>query len=1048
MSRFSGVLIAIMAVLCLAPLAKICDAQVITGSILGTVTDASKAAIPGATITMKNLDTGETRTVTTDAGGRYRAPGLGLGRYEVRAELEGFQTKVRTGINLAVGQEAVVDFTLGLAKMTEAIVVSGEAPTVNTTESSVSYVVDEKKIRDLPLNGRDYAQLILLQPGIVQSRASVGSSDVGYGVKISVAGSRPNQNLFTLDGTDYNDALNNTPASAQGYMTGVETIKEFQVLTNTMSAEYGRASGGVFNVVTKSGTNDYHASLFEFHRDNKLDSKNFFADEKPDFRRNQFGGSFGGPIVRDRLFFFGSYEGLREGKDITTVATVPDENARTGVLPGVAPIAVNQLIQPYLALFPHANGPLILDSKGQPTGTAVFTGVTPRKSTQNFGVIRLDQNFSEKDTGFVRLLQDNSVIDQPVFYPTFPNTVRNHKTVGTLEERHMFSSTVLNEARIGVNRSKPIEDVNPIDPHTDIAFVPGKAFGSINVTGLTEVGTDRTNPKSFAADEYQVTDTVSFVSARNDIKTGFNFAHFRYNGNSESRSRGRLNFRSLSDFLKGNVNTFEIAKPGSDFQRDYRQNLIGTYVQDDITITPRFIVNAGVRWEFVTSPTEANGKISNLRDPMDAKVTVGGPLFKNSTKKNIAPRLGFVWNVTGDGRTALHGGYGVFYDQPLFSTWRNPIFRGLPFVDRATISAPKLPIDITKVATTGVSDSEVFVYDLHPIYTEHYNLNIQRDLGIANTTLLVGYFGSRGINLLGQGDVNIAVPQIQPDGSDFFPAGSKRRNTNFGVERMIMQGFKSKYNGVHVGLQERRTRGFQFQIAYTYGKSMDNRSGSGGRQEYENGQARTFDPYNKSLDWGPSDFDVRNNLIANASYDLPFGKGRLREGWQINLIGTYASGVPFSPLIAGDQDRDGSTDNISRPDLVPGCNPNDVPAGRGPNLWFNPACYVPSAPGTRGNAKRNSLRGPDLRLLDMSLVKTTPISGGYQAQLRFEIFNVLNRANFDLPSNTTDGETIYSCPCTFDAAGKPVQKQLPDAGKIFSTVTDGRSFQLALRIMF
>src|SRR5713226_3314804 len=508
MSRFSGVLIAIMAVLCMAPLAKICDAQVITGSILGTVTDASKAAIPGATITMKNLDTGETRTVTTDAGGRYRAPGLGLGRYEVRAELEGFQAKVRTGISLAVGQEAVVDFSLGLAKMTEAIVVSGEAPTVNTTESSVSYVVDEKKIRDLPLNGRDYAQLILLQPGIVQSRASVGSSDVGYGVKISVAGSRPNQNLFTLDGTDYNDALNNTPASAQGYMTGVETIKEFQVLTNTMSAEYGRASGGVFNVVTKSGTNDYHASLFEFHRDNKLDSKNFFADEKPEFRRNQFGGSFGGPIVRDRLFFFGSYEGLRENKDITTVATVPDENARTGVLPGVAPIAVNQLIQPYLALFPHANGPLILDGEGQPTGTAVVTGVTPQESRQKCVVIRLDQNFSEKDTGFVRLLQDNSVIDQPVFYPTFPNTVRNHKTVGTLEERHMFSSTVLNEARIGVNRSKPIEDVNPIDPHTDIAFVPGKAFGSINVTGLTEVGTDRTNPKSFAADEYQVTDTV------------------------------------------------------------------------------------------------------------------------------------------------------------------------------------------------------------------------------------------------------------------------------------------------------------------------------------------------------------------------------------------------------------------------------------------------------------------------------------------------------------------------------------------------------------
>ncbi len=1027
MSRSSAVLIVLVALLCLTPVAT---AQVITGTILGNVSDQSKAPLPGATITLKNLDTGQTRSLVTDQAGNYRAPGLGLGSYEVRAELSGFQPKVRTGIALTVGREAVVDFALGLASVTETIVVQGEASTVNTTESTVSYLVDEKKIRDLPLNGRDYAQLILLQPGVIQSRASVNGSDVGYGVKISVAGSRPNQNLFTLDGTDYNDALNNTPASAQGTMTGVETIKEFQVLTNTMSAEYGRASGGVFNVVTKSGTNDFHGSLFEFHRDKNLNSKNFFDTETPEFRRNQFGGSLGGPIARDRIFFFGSYEGYRERHDIPSVATVPDDTTRSGT--------VSPLIKPYLDLFPHPNGPCILDSKGKCTGVAQFTGVNHRNSVQNFGVMRLDQNFSERDTAFARVLVDNSLIDQPVFYPMFPNIVRNRKTVGTLEERHIFSAAVLNELRFGINKSKPLEDVNPADPHTDIAFVPGKVFGSVNVTGLTEIGTDRTNPKLFAADEYQATDTVSFVTPRNEIKTGFNFAHFRYSGNSETRSRGRLNFRNLSDFLAGKPRSFEIAKPGSDFQRDYRQNLIGTFLQDNINVTPRFVVNAGVRWEFVTSPTEAHGKISNLRDPMDPKVTVGGPLFKNSTKKNIAPRVGFVWNATGDGRTAVHGGWGIFYDQPLFSTWRNPIFRTLPYVDRATISSPKLPIDLSKLVTSGVSDSEAFVYDLHPVYTEHYNLNIQRDLGIMNTVLLVGYFGSRGRNLLGQGDVNIAIPQTQPDGTVFFPDKSPRRNPNFGSVRMIMQGFSSKYNGVHVSLQKRRTNGLQFQLSYAYGKSEDNRSGSGGRQEYANGQARTFDPYNFNLDWGPSDFDVRHNLIANASYDLPFGKGRLREGWQINMIATYASGVPFSPVIAGDPDRDGSTDNIGRPNVVPGCNPNSVPGGRGPNQWFNPQCFSFPALGTRGNAKRNSLRGPDLRLVDMALVKTTPLFSGYQAQFRFEVFNVLNRANFDLPANTTDGETI------FDETGN----RLPDTGKIFITVTDGRSFQLALRLMF
>ena len=1034
MSR-SKLLISVAVILGVFAFAVCGFAQVITGSILGTVTDETKAPLPGVTITIRNIDSGETRVIVTDAGGHYRAPGLGLGKYEIRAELGAFQPTVRKGISLNVGSEAVINFSLKLAQMTEAIVVQGEAPLVNTTESQVSYNVDEKKIRDLPLNGRDYAQLILLQPGVIMSRASTGSSDVGYGVKISVAGSRPNQNLFTLDGTDYNDALNNTPASAQGYMTGVETIKEFQVLTNTMSAEYGRASGGVFNVVTKSGTNEFHGSAFGFHRDDRLDSKNFFADEKPNFRRNQFGGSLGGPVARDRSFFFVSYEGLRELKDVTSVATVPDENARKGILP-TGTVQINSAIVPYLNLFPHANGPLILDSAGKPTGVAEFVGTEGRHSLQNFGVARFDQNFTERDSGFGRILIDNSQIDQPVLYPEWPNLVTNHKLVATLEERHMFSSTLLNELRGGYNRSKPLEDVNPLDPHTELAFVQGKGFGSVNVSGLTEIGTDRTNPKLFAADEYQATDTLSFITAHNSYKTGFNFAHFSYDGNSESRSRGRLNFRNLSDFLKGKVRTFEIAKPGSDFQRDYRQNLIGLFVQDDITVVPRLTVNAGLRWEFVTTPTEAHGKVSNLRDIMDPTVTVGGDLFKNHTKKNLAPRVGFAWQMTNDGRTALRGGYGIFYEQPLFSIWRNPIFRSLPFVDRATISSPTLPIDPTKVTTTGVSDTEAFVYDLNPVYTEHYNLNIQREFG--STAVLVGYFGSHGVNLLGQGDANIAIPQIQPDGSEFFPEGSKRRNSKFGSVRFIMQGFESKYNGVHVALQQRRVQGFQYQISYAYGKSEDDRSGSGGRQEYVNGQARTFDPFNKKLDWGPSDYDVRHNLLANASYDLPFGKGRLREGWQISAIAMYASGVPFTPVLAGDPDRDGSTDNIGRPNLVPGCNPNNVPGGRSPNMWFNPACYAFPALGTRGNVKRNSLRGPDLRTVDMALVKSTPLAGGYNAQVRFEVFNVFNRANFDLPSNTTDGETI------FDETGN----RLPDAGKIFNTVTDGRSFQLAVRFVF
>jgi len=1021
-----------------ALLSGVAHGQVITGTILGKVTDGAKAALPGVTVLIKNVDIGQNRTVVTDEGGNYRASGLGLGNYEVRAELSGFQSKLRTGISITVGREAVVNFVIDITELSETIVVHGEAPTVNTTESTISFLVDEKKIRDLPLNGRDYASLILLQPGVTLSRASADSSNVGRGVKISVAGARPNQNLFTLDGTDYNDALNNTPGSAQGLMTGVETIKEFQVLTNTMSAEYGRASGGVFNVVTKSGTNDFHGSVFEFHRDDSLDSKNYFDNETPAFERNQFGGSFGGPLRQDRTFFFGSYEGLRENKDVTTVATVLDDDARRGVLPGVAPFTVNPLVVPYVNLYPQANGARILDSQGGPTGFAEFRGVNARESHQDFLMGRIDHNFSDSDSAFFRYVYDDSTLDQPVSFPAFPNIIRNRKHVATLEERHIFSAARLNEIRLGYNSSRPEEDVNPLDPHTELAFIAGKAFGEISITGLTEIGTDRTNPKEFFSDIFQLTDNFSLVRGRNAFKTGINYEQFRYDGNSESRTRGRLRFRTVQDFLRGRTRDFELAKPGSDFQRNYRQDLVGLYLQDDIYLGSRLVVNAGLRWEFVTDPREKNGKVSNLRSINDSEVTVGGDLFKNNTQKNIAPRLGFAWNVTGDGRTAVRGGYGIFYEPPLFHAWRNPIFRSLPFVDRARVNRPALPIDPANVVVSGPSDTESFQYDLDPIYVEQFNLNLQRDLGFFDTTVMIGYIGSRGHNLLGQGDTNTAIPEIRPDGSQFFPEDAERRNPNFAAVRSIMQGFRSQYDGAQLSISKRKTHNLQYQLSYSFGEVLDNRSGSSGRQEYANGQARTFDPYDFDADWSRADYDVRHNLIFHSSYDLPLGKGRFLEGWQVNLIATYASGVPFTPIIPGDPDRDGSDDNAARPNLVPGCNPANVPGGRSSSMWFNPQCYSFPEPGTRGNAKRNSLDGPDYQVVDMGLVKATQLAGGFQSQLRLEVFNVLDRANFDIPANDPDGQAI------FDDQGN----RLANAGRIFRTITDGRSFQLALRFLF
>jgi hypothetical protein len=383
----------------------------------------------------------------------------------------------------------------------------------------------------------------------------------------------------------------------------------------------------------------------------------------------------------------------------------------------------------------------------------------------------------------------------------------------------------------------------------------------------------------------------------------------------------------------------------------------------------------------------------------------------------------------------VRAGFGIFYEEPLFYQFRSPIFRALPFVDRAVITRPTLPINLAAVGSGGVPENEAFQYDLDPTYTTQYNVGLQQELAW-DSAVSVSYMGSRGSNLLGSGDVNIAIPQIV-NGREFFPAGSLRRNPNFGTIRMSLQGFRSEYNGLSVGWQKRQSHGIAFQAAYTYGHSMDNRSGSGGRQEFRNGQSRTFDPYNLDRDWGRSDYDVRHNAVINASYDLPFRGSRAAEGWQVSTVVTLASGVPFSPIIPGDSDRDGSTDNVNRPDVVPGVS-TEPSGGRTPEHWYNPAAFAFPGSGYRGNLARNTLEGPGLAVVDFSLIKATRLANGTNLQLRFEMFNLLNRANFDIPFNDPDGQAI------FDETGA----RIPTAGRIFNTATDAREVQVAIRFVF
>jgi hypothetical protein len=1032
--------------------------QATSGTISGTMLDPQGNVLAGATLKIKNLGTGATREVTSNSNGAYRVTGLPPGRYEVEAAAQGFANEKRGELSLTVAEEIVVNFSLKVGITKSDVTVEVQSVNVETTGSTVSGLVDERKIRDLPLNGRDMAQLILLQPGVVNSRSSQQTANTGRGLRFSVGGARPSQNLFQLDGTIINDALNNTPGSSQGLLVGVETVKEFRVLTNTYSAEYGRVAGGVFVAVTKSGTNEFHGSVFDFLRNDNMDARNFFdrcttsvtcdGGGKPEFRRNQFGGSLGGPIVQNETFFFFSYEGLREFKGITTISTVPDANARLGILPS-GNVTVNPLAQPLIGLFPAANGP----NNGD--GTAQFIGVTNRTARDDFATIKIDHQLSSSDSLSFRYLFDDSTQILPRFFPQFPNQALNRKQVGTVEYRKFIGANIVNEARFGFNRSTPRELVIlPSDSIFNVPLIAGQPLGEVNVTGLTPVGTDRTNPKLFFENNFQVSDNLFFTLGRQNIRVGGIYERFQFNGRAESRTRGRLRFSSLSDLLRFRNLDIEGSSLGSDFVRGFRQNLFGAFVQDDFKLTPRLTLNLGVRYEFVTSPTEVNGKTANLVNIIgtsnnNTDLNVGGEFF-DTPKGGISPRVGFAYDVFGDGKTAVRGGFGIFYEQPLFSSYRQAAYGTLPFINTARLRRGTAPTSLPVPGTAfvgGTPLTETIATDLQEIYSMQYNLNVQREF--FGTVLSAAYVGARGVNLLGQGDINTAIGQLQPDGRILF--NGARRNPNFDVVRSGIQGFNSWYNSMNLGAARRFNQGLQFQASYTFGKSLDERSGISGRQEFLNGQSRTLDPYNRALDKGRSDFDVRHSFVANVSYDLPFAKfvgyGPAKyalSDWQVNSIVTVSSGVPFGTFIDGDPDNDGTDENAARADLALGAPLYPV-GGSTVDLWFNPGAFIAPQLGYRGTAGRNILVGPNFRSVDLGLTKLFRVNEKKSLQFRVEAFNLFNRPNFDLPANADDGSQVF----TFSSG---TFMPVTNVGRIFQTIPlqqgDARELQLALKFLF
>jgi hypothetical protein len=1043
--------------LCIIATPRLAMAQSTSGSISGTVTDESKAVLPGVTISVENVDTGAQRTLATDQDGRYRVLSLTPGSYRVTAELSGFAKSVREGIVVTIGTDVPHNIQLKVGGLSENVTVTAEQTTLDLSTAVVGGVVTTRQIAELPLNGRSFMQLATLQPGVNVSRSTGSDFTGGFGgTQVTIAGARPEQTGYLMDGTNIADVSDKAPSSVAGVLLGVDTVQEFSVQTHGYSAEFGRAAGGVISAVTKSGTNNFRGTAFEFHRNSALDEKGFFdeGDSPPDFKRNQFGGTLGGPILKNKLFFFGSYEGLREDLATTRIARLPNANAHLGLLPdgagGLKQVTIHPTFRPYLdLLYPIPTGRDFGD------GTAELLHAPTEPTNQNFVVGKIDWNLGEHDNFFVRVSNDSASNTRWAEHPDFTDVTTTDTRYMTAQWQRVFTSAVVNQLRGAFNRtSRELIPTPLVDIPQSLYFAP-EFFGVIEMGGVLSLAGNFDDPAQYNQDLTQFSDTLTINKGKHTWKTGFDYQHYRFYGFSHSRLGGTFRFRNLEEMLTlrrsstAQADRFLGNLPGTDTVRDVRQHYASFFAHDDWRVSDKLSLSLGLRYEFVTVPEEKNGKISGLVSLNDLEsgplgVTPGAPLFDNPSKsRGLAPRAGFSWQPFGTS-TTVKGGGGIFYQPLTTSFYRGTSFRQFPYFAGVDLRQPSaFGPGIQSVLAGGVGSavqkrSEFISYDAKQPYNVQWYLNTQHEFGWGLIGE-IGYLGSRGHNLPFYGDPNTR-PSTYVNGVKTVVPGNTIRYPSWGRIRTRTTGAESEYAGLTLGLQKRFSQGLQFQANYTFSKSEDTWSGGlQGSSDFATGAGSAVDWWDIEFERGRSSFDVPHNFVFNTVYLLPFGnsatgmKGALLKGWQISAIVTMSSGMPFHPVIGFDRAGEGQSDtDLQRPSWAPGRAPGDAILG-GVDQYFDPEAFVLPAAGTFGDVRRNSLRGPNLRTVDASVFKNQQI-GRTMLQFRAEVFNLLNRDNFMPPSSYV----------LFSSNGNRVA----GAGRITELATSARQVQLGIKLIF
>jgi hypothetical protein len=1039
------------------------------------------------------LETGVVRTVTTDSAGFYAAPNLLPGNYEVIASAAGFSTVEQSGITLTVGAQQVLNISLKVGQVNQTVRVTGEAAAVQLASSSIGGTVNETTIRELPLNGRDWTQLASLQPGVntVPTQDAIGANanrgNRGFGNQITVSGTRPQTNNYRLDGISIVDYSGGAPGSVIGVSLGVDAIAEFSVLTSNYSAEYGRTSGGVVNAITRSGTNQFHGSAYEFLRNSALDARNFFDGPKiPAFKRNQFGGTVGGPIRKDKLFFFFDYEGIRQSLGTTNSDIVPTPTAETGLLNFSSPAAfptspvpcvgngvsgtfngnpysqcvvpVNPLVKPYFAFLPAPTS--AVGGSKDLGNTGIVHVPVQTKATENYETARLDYKILASDSLAGSWFHDTSVYNSPDKFAQWVAGNTGSRDMFGLEETHVFSSTLVNSARFGFSRviadsNQGLSVINPLAKDTSLGTFAGRAAAGITVSGLTAFvgGYNSLSAPSHTWNSFQGYDDAFLTRGAHSIKFGAVVERMQHNFSVSGNEDGIFSFSSLQNFLTDNPSTFKGQVPSSFTEFGVRQTLFGGYLQDDWRIRPNLTLNLGVRYEMVTVPNEVDNRLANLRTIANPTPFLGPPYFHNPTYRNFEPRVGFAWDPFHDGKTAVRGAFGMFDILPLNLEFFNAQNSSAPYVE--SISGANLPANknlfptaILNVVTVNPSTLADPYIEFTPKrnYVMIWNLNVERQL-TANTTLTVGYVGNHGVHMLNRADdVNVVLPTVTPQGLLWpTPRGSGTRiNPGVGQERGMYWSGSAYYDALQVQLEKKFSRGFQAQGAYTWGKGIDTGSASVVGDPFVNSISSLY-WFCPSCRRGLSDFNIAQTLVINGVWDVPGPKNwgavasHVLGGWQLGGIFTAESGVPFTPKMSGDPLGLDNFDPYAFPNRVagPGCHAGVNPGN--PNDYIKLSCFAAPNPLTLlGDSGRNSLIGPGLMSLDFSLFKNNyipKISETFNVQFRAEAFNSLNRANFAVPIDNS---------ALFDQNGNPIA----GAGKIDATSTTSRQLQFAIKVIF